>query len=36
MNPESMKEAAKWISYKNPVVSNSVQGFNSMASILHV
>ncbi|XP_025422461.1 transmembrane protein 256-like [Sipha flava] len=32
MTHDSMKEAAKWISYKNPVVTNSVQGFNSMLS----
>jgi hypothetical protein len=36
MTHDSMKEAAKWISYKNPVVTNSVQGFNSMVSILHI
>jgi len=32
MNSDSLQEAAKWISYKNPVVTNSVQGFNSVLS----
>lgn len=32
MNPDSWKETAQWVSYKNPVVTNSVQGLNSMAS----
>lgn len=32
MNPDSWKETAQWVSYKNPVVTNSVQGLNTMAS----
>lgn len=35
MTSDSLKEAAKWISYKNPVVTNSVQGFNSAVSKFH-
>jgi len=32
MNSDSVQGAVKWITYTNPVVTNSVQGFNSMAS----
>ncbi|XP_050545807.1 transmembrane protein 256 homolog [Daktulosphaira vitifoliae] len=30
MNPDSLQEAVKWVAYKNPVVTNSIHGFNSM------
>lgn len=29
MIPDSLHETVKWVSYKNPVVTNTVQGFNS-------
>lgn len=32
MNTEAVHETVKYM-YKNPVVTNSVEGFNSMASI---
>lgn len=32
MISDSVQGAVKWITYTNPVVTNSVQGFNSMAS----
>ncbi|XP_050420623.1 transmembrane protein 256 homolog [Adelges cooleyi] len=30
MNSDSLQETVKWVAYKNPVVTNSVQGLNSM------
>ncbi|VVC24879.1 Protein of unknown function DUF423 [Cinara cedri] len=34
MIPDSFHETVKWASYKNPVVTNTVQGFNSVLNYL--